>query len=677
MDWYKNLMSPVQVGSHILKNRLVSAESLCDKVQGPETFPAEGFRAIYSQIAKSAAVVTIAECTNKGVRQMPKAMAHKPYFDLSDPSVANYMSMLAHDIHFHGSKAIICMMHEFPEGYSQHGGIAFGPAMFSLKPGQKPPMSQILPAERMHEVVDNFVERVGYYLSLGYDGFSMRCDMPMVKTPSQRTDQYGKDTLENRARLIVETYKAVKEAYGDSCICEAITAWQQPYGYGNMGNDGKSGTTQEEVIEFCKLLDPYVDIIQIREQDGCRSHPNGYNFTAGDHPAVEACGKLKEAGVKALLEPIGGFQDPREMEAILETGKCDLFGAARAFFADYDYADKLMEGRADDIIPCILCNKCHGVAQHSIEKNSSVCTVNPRHSMDYYMHRMVKKNPTPKKVGIIGGGAAGMRAAIEAAQLGHSVTLYEKQDHLGGQLQHSEVFSFKWPIKRYKDWMLRQIDALGVKVLLNTCPTPEEIAAAGYDAVIAATGTEPTVPKSIEGIVDENGNSLYPTCYDVYEKQPELGKHVVIVGGSDTGLETAIHLLQKGHKVTMLTRQNQIAHDHDVGVHSIKMCYIVENKKTGLFMEDSAWSIYDEFTYFTEVTTKSVKDNVVTYVDKESKEYTIEADSVVICGGARKLTAEAMAYTKTARQFSIIGDCTTAGNIQRCNRQAYACVNHI
>ena len=676
MNWYKKLTSPVKAGGHILKNRLVSSDSLPNKIQGPESFPAEGFRALISQIAKGAAVVTLAEWNNKFARKMPIAMAHQPVFDMDDPSVANYFSMMADDVHFHGSKLIMCMSHKFPEGYTQHGGISFGPQLFMLKPGEKPPMSKVLPAERMHEVVDDMVERVGWYLQHGIDGFTMRCDMAMSKDPSMRNDEYSTDTLENRTRLMIETYKAIKEAYGDKCLCEAIVAWEQPRGYG-ISNIRGNGITFEEVRDFLKMLDPYVDIIQVRENDGCRSHPHGYNFEPGDHPAVEACARFKEAGIKALLEPIGGFQDPEEMEKILETGKCDMFGAARAFFADYDYADKIIEGRGEDIIPCILCNKCHGTAQFCTDHQLSICSVNPRHSNDYYLHRMVKKETASQKVAVIGGGAAGMRAAVEAAQRGHSVTLYEKTDKLGGQLLHSDVYSFKWPMKRYKNWLIAQMDKLGVQVLMNTEPTPEEIAAAGYDVVFAATGTKPVMPKSIEGIVDENGNALYNNCYDMFMKQPELGKHVVIVGGSETGLEAAIHLLRNGHDVTMLTRQKTIAHDNDIPMHWITMGFSIWDEKKGCYEESPVWAIYDNFKYITEVSTKSVHDNVVTYVDQEGVEHTIIGDDVLICGGSQPLEEEALAYAGTARKYYAIGDCNGAGNIQRCNRQAFASVMHI
>ena len=112
MDKYLKLLSPVRAGRHILKNRLLSTDSLPNKIQGPETFPAEGFRALMSQIAKSAAVVTLAEWNNKDARELPIAMAHQPVFDMEDPSVANYFSMMADDIHFHQSKLIMCLQYK-------------------------------------------------------------------------------------------------------------------------------------------------------------------------------------------------------------------------------------------------------------------------------------------------------------------------------------------------------------------------------------------------------------------------------------------------------------------------------------------------------------------------------------------------------------------------------------
>lgn len=142
------------------------------------------------------------------------------------------------------------------------------------------------------------------------------------------------------------------------------------------------------------------------------------------------------------------------MERYLIEGKCDMFGIARGFMADDEYGKKLYEGRGEDITPCLKCNKCHGVMLPEPDPWTSVCSVNPLMGLGHKIHRLVEQSAEPKKVAVIGGGPAGMRAAIYAAQRGHDVTLYEKSGQLGGQLFHGDYFPFKWPIKNFKNWLI-------------------------------------------------------------------------------------------------------------------------------------------------------------------------------------------------------------------------------
>lgn len=152
-----------------------------------------------------------------------------------------------------------------------------------------------------------------------------------------------------------------------------------------------------------------------------------------------------------------------------------------------------------------------------------------------------------------------MCAALELRKRGHEVTLYEASDALGGQLKHADYVSFKWPIARYKNYLITQLYKQGVRVLLHTKATPKMIAAAGYDAVIFAAGA---VPKFPPVSVRDGANIWLPT--DVYGHESELGPNVVVVGGSSTGVETGMHLAEKGHAVTVLTRSAMLAEDSNV-----------------------------------------------------------------------------------------------------------------
>ena len=128
--------------------------------------------------------------------------------------------------------------------------------------------------------------------------------------------------------------------------------------------------------------------------------------------------------------------------------------------------------------------------------------------------------------------------------------------------------------------------------------------------------------------------------------------------------------------MTVLTRQKEVAHDASK-LHYITMAFVKQDDETHAH-EAAEWERYDEFTGIVNATTKSVSGNSVTYVDAEGKEQTISGDAVVICGGTRRLTEEALSYRNSAVQFYAIGDCLPgAGNIQRCTRQAFARANMI
>lgn len=667
---YAKLLSPVRIGDTVLKNRMVFPNASPHFLQGPEEYPAEGFRAFNANLAKNgAAILTMAEWNHPHPRKIREEdFGHMQYFDLEDAAVENYVSQLAEEVHFFGTKIIISTDLKIPEGFSMNGGPARG------FPGMPPQMTEALPAERMHEITDEYVARVKHYRNLGFDGVTLRLDYYMVPAANERQDEYG-GSVAGRTKIVLDTLKEIKRVLGKSFIVEVQCAGEQPMGY---TGESAIGYTLEDTIEFAKLAEGIVDIIQLREKDMCISHPTGYTFQKGEHPCIGYSMALKAAGCKILTEPIGGFQDPDEIEAYLAEGKCDMIGMARAFFSNPNYGELIEQGRSEDITPCLWCNKCHGTILRTDKPDPwiSVCSVNPMFGLGHKAHRLIKHHVAPKKVAVIGGGPVGMRAAIMAAEKGHTVTLFEKTDYLGGQLRHAESYSFKWPLRDFKNWEVRQLEKLGVEIRMNTAPTAEELQAEGYDAVIAATGAKANLPRSIEGLRDAEGNAIVRTCHDIFGKEAELGKHVVICGASETGIETAMYLAQNGHEVTLLTRQKEIGHDCSK-LHYITMAW-VKPHGDGTGHMAPAWEKYEDVLHgITEVTTKSVQGNTVVYVDKDGAEHTITADDVIICGGVSGDVDEAMKYVEAADKFLMVGDCDGCGNLQRGMRDALAKVNMI
>ena len=159
------------------------------------------------------------------------------------------------------------------------------------------------------------------------------------------------------------------------------------------------------------------------------------------------------------------------------------------------------------------------------------------------------------------------------------------------------------------------------------------------------------------------------TCLDVFGNEDKLGRRVVIVGGSETGVETGMHLCEKGHEVTVLTRQFEIAHDAS-HLHAITMAIVTYDPDDYHEIIKCAWEKYPDFHAITDASTTAVTPTSVTYTDKEGISHTIEADSVVICGGMRSNREEALAFFGSADRFFMTGDCEKVANLQNGNRSA-------
>ena len=259
--------------------------------------------------------------------------------------------------------------------------------------------------------------------------------------------------------------------------------------------------------------------------------------------------ELAAAVKKAVSIPIIAVCSitPEKGEEVLENGMADFVSFGRQTIADPDFANKIREGKPNEIHRCLRCNECLG----QVMDNCGIsCAINPEAGKEHEPFIRDYPTNTPKKVAVVGGGPAGMYAAMEAASRGHKVTLFEKNDDLGGQLYYVSIPDFKLDYKDYTEGIIAECKRSRVDIRLNTEATVEILKEGGYEAVIVATGAETFKPTSIKGTEDEA--ILDPLL--VLDGKQEAGNKVLVAGAGLVGCEVAMILAEQGKEVSMLDK---------------------------------------------------------------------------------------------------------------------------
>ena len=646
---YSHLLEPVQIGNVLLRNRMIATPSNPHFVQGPEKYPTEPLITHYANKARAGAAVV----TCKGNNPVKNKDPHSLSLDIHNGAHQHYFAQMADVVHYYGAKAsyLVLPPMDMLDGFDASDGIL---SEFVAGDGSVATLGKAAPKDLLYEVVDQYVEEAKLAKSLGFD----MCFMHMAyrfmfpgrflsPLSNHREDEFG-GSVENRARFPLLICEGIKKACGRDFLVEISIS-------GREDDLFEGGATTDDAIEIARLAEGKVDMIQIRGGSIDPSQPT--YLDPREIPQLDATAAIRkgvrDAGGTVMITAVGGCQDLDLCESVLAEGKADMIGAARAWIADPAWAEKAYEGRGEDVTPCLRCNKCH---QASPNNWLTVCSVNPEWGLESKIDRMVTVPSRKKKIAVVGGGPAGMEAALVLAGRGHEVVLYEKEDRLGGLLNAMDGIDIKWTVTRFKEYMIRQVKKANIRVFLNTRADAAMLASEGFDEVFAALGSSPVIPP-IPGI---NNANVCPAI-DVVKNEPIMGQNVTIVGGGDIGVEMGIYLARKGHTVTVIEMLDKLAPEA-VPVHFRSMF-------------EKNWTEQERFSWHLNASVTGIEESTVRYRDAEG-EHSIPSDYVVIAAGMRARLPEAKALTDLGVRVRFIGDCFKVGSIQSAMRTAFSQANN-
>ena len=541
-EQYKHLLSPVDIGPFTLRNRVL----VTGHVPGLEAGGHVNDDYIAYQRAKAGGGAALQISGSTAVHRSGAVGAGRGLNASGDSCIDGYQR-LADAVHSNDGRFLIQLGHAGATVTDTDAGrplIAPSPIMSRIS-RETPKQMTIIEISEIVEAHESAAVRVRRGNLDGVELLSAFGYLPaafLSPYSNTRTDEYG-GSLENRMRFLLQTINAVRAGIGQDRILGV-----------RLPGDEKvaGGLTQSDLQEIAKLLAQtgLVDYLNIIV--GTNYERSGRMEHWPPTPAPHGLFVPLAAGIKSQVAiPVftaGRITDPAMANTIIERGEADMVGMTRAQISDPDLVRKLIEGRPQDIRPCVGANLC--IAQAMASKPIR-CIHNPMTGRDSAWGDL---SPTdaPKNVTVIGGGPAGLEAARVAAERGHRVTLFEASNDIGGQLATWSQAPMTREFRKTLNWYKTQLTQLQVHVRTGQRLKPEDVAVLNTDVLILATGAIPTKPLLIP-----TGPDAIPVI-DPWQAICDVptGQHILIndEGGGRAALSAADALLDQ-NRITLVTAE--------------------------------------------------------------------------------------------------------------------------